>query len=532
MPANGIATCDGTSCGIACSTGFHNCGGLCVSSSSVQSCGQSCGTACPVPANGIATCDGASCGIACTSGFHNCGGQCVSNNSVQTCGTSCTACPVPTLGSATCDGTTCGVNIPTFILNVSPGGIGGATGTVTVSPIGTSCGSGCFTYNQGTSVKITASPTGTATFTAWSADCTGQGAACTLTMSSDHTAVAHFRPNMNMVFVTDGGLVAAQVGSNLANADAFCVSSAKAAFLGGTIWKAWMATTIINASTHIGSSTTGWIRTDGRPFATSTANLLAGKIYYPPRFSETGVDRESQVVMTRAGADGTSPSGTCGDWTSATGAVAFGDSSSTTTSWTLDAFSASCGLPLALYCFENDSGMAAVPAPVAPANARHAFLSTTLWAPGNGVAGADAVCQADATSANLANTSNYRALLTTTVAATDSTRISLSGQPWYRVDGTQLFGAAADIADPASGKMLTSLNLTAAGQYLGPLLVWAGSETAPSSTAMVANCNNWTSSSATLLGFTTIEVDSESWWPFVAPNVSCDTLEHVYCFEK
>src|SRR4029079_3573438 len=129
-----------------------------------------------------ATCDGTSCGIACTSGFHNCGGLCVSNNSVQTCRTSCTGCPVPAIGSATCDGPACGVSIPTFNLNVSPAGVAGATGTVTVSPTGTSCGTCCFTYNQGTSVKITAAATGTATFTAWSGDCTGQGAACTLTM--------------------------------------------------------------------------------------------------------------------------------------------------------------------------------------------------------------------------------------------------------------------------------------------------------------------------------------------------------------
>jgi hypothetical protein len=238
--------------------------------------------------------------------------------------------------------------------------------------------------------------------------------------------------------------------------------------------------------------------------------------------------------MTGAQADGTpAPLGTCGDWTSTTAAVAFGAASSTTTNWTFVGFSSSCGFPLAMYCFENDSGMAAVPAPMAPpANARHAFLSTTLWTPGGGVGSADAVCQADATSANLANPSNYRALLTTTVAATDSTRISLSGQPWYRIDGAQLFGAAADIADPASAKMLTSLNLTAAGQYLGPLSVWAGSETAPSSTAMVANCNNWGSSLATLLGFTSTVVDSLSWWPFVAPNISCNSPEHIYCFEK
>ena len=458
----------------------------------------------------------------------------MSNNSVQSCGNSCTACPVPAVGSATCDGTSCGVSVPTFNLSVSAAGVAGATGTVTVSPMGTSCGTGCFTYNQGTSVKITAAATGTATFTAWSADCTGQGAACTLAMSSDHTAVAHFRPNMNMVFVTSGGFVAGSVGSNLANADAFCVSSANAAFLGGTIWKAWMATTSINASTHIGTSTTGWIRIDGRPFATSTANLLAGQIYYPARFSETGVDMESQAVMTGAQADGTPGSGgTCGDWTSTTATVLFGASSSTTEDWTSDGFSASCGFALSMYCFENDTGMAAVPAPVAPTNARHAFVSTTLWTPGNGVAGADAVCQADATSANLANASNYRALLTTTVAATDSTRISLSGQPWYRLDGAQLFGAAADIADPLSQKMLTGLNLTAAGQYLGGVFIWTGSQTAPSSTSMVANCSNWTSSSATLLGFTGLEIDSFGWWwPGYGPQNPCSSPEHIYCFEK
>jgi hypothetical protein len=417
---------------------------------------------------------------------------------------------------------------------VSAAGAGGATGTVTVSPMGTSCGTGCFTYNQGTSVKITASPTGTATFTAWSADCTGQGAACTLTMSSNHTAVAHFRPNMNMVFVTSGTLVAGQVGSNLATADAFCASSAQAAFLGGTVWKVWMATTSINASTHVGSSTTGWIRTDGRPFATSMANLVAGKIYYPPRFSETGVDRQSVVVMTGALSDGTPfPGGTCGDWTSTTGPVGIGNTSSTTGDWTSEGLlSDSCGGLADFYCFENDGGMAAVPAPVAPANARHAFLSTTLFSPGNGVASADALCQADATSANLANPSNYRAMLTTTVAATDSTRFSLSGQPWYRLDGAQLFGAAADIADPLSQKMLTGLNLTAAGQYLAGV-VWTGSQTAPSSTSMVANCNNWTSSSATLLGFTGLEVDSFGWWwPGYGPQNPCNTPEHIYCFEK
>ena len=140
------------------------------------------------------------------------------------------------------------------------------------------------------------------------------------------------------------------------------------------------------------------------------------------------------------------PDGTCADWTSTTGSFAFGLGTSTTKGWTdQTSFVAtdSCGtITTPVYCFENDTGMAAVSAPVAPAGARHAFLSTTLWTPGGGVGAADAVCQADASAAGLAVPANYRALLTTTVAATDSTRISLTGQPWYRLDGAQLVAAA------------------------------------------------------------------------------------------
>ena len=158
-------------------------------------------------------------------------------------------------------------------------------------------------------MKVTAAPTGGSIFGGWSGDCAGQGAACTLTMSAAHTAVAHFRPNMNIAFVSDGTLVPGTIGSSLATADAFCASSAKAAFLGGTVWKAWLstsaATTNINAATHVGASTTGWIRIDGRPFATSMANLQAGKIYYPLRLTELGNDRSlAYAVMSSTNGDG------------------------------------------------------------------------------------------------------------------------------------------------------------------------------------------------------------------------------------
>ncbi len=537
-PANGSAICDGLQCGFQCTTGFHACSGSCAGNGSVQSCGTSC-TACPVPANGIATCNGTSCGITCNVTFHNCGGLCVSNSSVASCGSSCVACAVPTNGTATCDGTSCGVNIPNFNLTLSTTGIAGATGTLSTSPAGTSCGTGCTGYVPGTSVKITPAAASGSLFGAWEGDCTGQGATCTLTMSSNHAAVAHFRPNKNIMFVSDDKILPSTIGPTLAPADALCAASAQKAFLGGTNWKAWMstssATTNINAATHVGASTTGWIRVDGKPMATSMANLLAGKIYYPPRVSALG--SEALTPATGTDTDGSAvQDGTCADWTATTGSFVVGVPSSTTKGWTnqtLFLVTDPCGtVMMPVYCFENDSGMAAVSAPVAPSGARHAFLSTTLWMPGGGVGAADAVCQGDATAAGLAGPANYRALLTTTVAATDSTRINLTGQPWYRLDGAQLVAVASDLADSGALKQLTSLNVTSAGIYQTELFVWTGSGVSPSSTAMAMNCTNWTSNSSGLTSFFGGANTSFIYWWNDGSFQPCSNSAPLYCFER
>jgi hypothetical protein len=388
---------------------------------------------------------------------------------------------------------------------------------------------------MGTSVRITAAATSGSLFGAWEGDCASQGGTCTLTVSADRTAVAHFRPNKNIVFTTVGTLVPGAIGSSLASADAFCASSAKNALIGGTAWKAWLATTNINAATHVGSSTTGWIRVDGRPFATSMANLLAGQIYYPLSLTELG-NESLNVVATGAQADGAAMAGgTCADWTSLTGAVFTGYTHATTGTWTsltLQLPGDTCGnFPTSIFCFEADAGMAAVSPPVAPANGRHAFLSTTLWTPGGGVAAADAVCQADATAAALANPTNYRALLTTAVPATDSTRISLTGQPWYRLDGAQLVATAADLADPSANKMLTALNFTSSRQYRTEQPTWTGTLVSPSSTDMTMNCANWTTNSTTESAWAGgANITNQYWWHDLGPG--CSAAAMLYCFEK
>lgn len=110
--SNGSATCAGSplACGVRCDLGFHVCGSSCVvnGSTSTNSCGNSC-AACTAPANGSVTCNGRSCVQACNTGYHLCNGACLPNNSVEGCGTaSCTPCRVPANGSPTCNGTSCG----------------------------------------------------------------------------------------------------------------------------------------------------------------------------------------------------------------------------------------------------------------------------------------------------------------------------------------------------------------------------------------------------------------------------------------
>ncbi len=103
----------GSRCGAThqceCASGYHPCNGSCVSNSAITACGSQC-SSCYVPANGSATCDGTSCGISCNPGNHRCAGSCSSNSSVGTCGTACSPCPVPTNGAATCSGTACDIS--------------------------------------------------------------------------------------------------------------------------------------------------------------------------------------------------------------------------------------------------------------------------------------------------------------------------------------------------------------------------------------------------------------------------------------
>ena len=75
-----------------------------------------------------------------------------------------------------------------YTLNVSIAG----NGTVTSSPTGISCPSACTNnYSNGTSVMLTATPAGGATFNGWGGACSGNGS-CLVTMNSIESVTAMF----------------------------------------------------------------------------------------------------------------------------------------------------------------------------------------------------------------------------------------------------------------------------------------------------------------------------------------------------
>ena len=437
---------------------------------------------------------------------------------------------------------------PMLALTVASARVAGGNGSVTVAPEGTSCGSGCFLYRPGESVMLKAVPTSPSLFSGWSTDCQGQvTTSCTLVMSSKRMAVAHFRPNMNLMFVTSGRIAPGSIGANLAGGDAFCAKSARDAYLGGTNWRAWLstspATTNINAATHIGATTSGWLRIDGKPFAASMAALLAGAIFYPPRITELGTDKsETYFVISATKHDGTahdnsSPGTNCADWTSAVGSPLGGDLRSTTVNWTNGtSVTNACGSSQSIYCFENDPEMVPIPLPSVPSNGRRAFLSSTLWAPGGGVESADAVCQSDAAAAQLPNSLDYRALLATMVPATDSSRINLGGAPWFRLDGAQIVESATDLASSGAAKVLTTINVTSRKTYSDYFAVWTGSGNSPGTGTARENCGNWQSADALSMGWighvlTTGTYNTQQLFWANGKN-TCDLAAPIYCFQK
>ena len=327
--------------------------------------------------------------------------------------------------------------------------------------------------------------------------------------------------DVNVAFVTSTVQAPTSLGG-VAGADAVCNGLAEAAGLPGT-YLAWLPTSAETVPVRLAAAR-GWVRRDGRPVADTIAELLAGG-WYPIDIDEAGAIVRSSiapgsVVATATHRDGSADASDCAGYTPAgtgqsviTGLADFGRGM-----W-LDATSASCDTPMRLYCFGIDHTR---PVVAAAPGSRRAFVSSAAFVNSTGLAGADALCQGDATAANLMGT--FRALLAD-VGTTAISRFATTGAPWARVDGVLLASTPAAFAAAIT---LAPLELSADGVHVASSTVTTGapSPSAPGSTA--STCAGWTSSGT---GETRTISPTGSAALFADLTTTCVVADRVYCLE-
>jgi hypothetical protein len=222
------------------------------------------------------------------------------------------------------------------------------------------------------------------------------------------------------------------------------------------------------------------------------------------------------------------PGQTCADWTSSTSTDTFIGNELGTEGDLFSYTEGSCGQPFRLVCLQT-SQVAAVS--VVKATGRHAFLSSA-FAPGGGLAAADARCQADATSASLPGT--YLALLATSTASAAS-RFDVTGPAWVRPDGVPVFAQASDLT---ALTMVAPPCVDATGTFWTfDAPVWTGGSAVSTAGSLATTCQDWASSASTDMGSTGLsgfmQVNGVTWFR-ANGSVACSTtgLAHLVCLEK
>ena len=206
---------------------------------------------------------GINCGPTCQASFNH--GASVTLTATPAAGSTFTGWSGACSGTGACNlmmnanrAVTATFALITRTLTVTKAGTG--TGTVTSSPTGINCGATCqASFNNGTSVTLTATPAAGSTFTGWSGACSGTGA-CNVTMSANRAVTATFTITRTLT-VAKAGTGVGTVTSSPAGIN--CGPACSASFVTGTAVR-------LTATPAAGSTFTGW---SGACSGTGACNL-------------------------------------------------------------------------------------------------------------------------------------------------------------------------------------------------------------------------------------------------------------------
>lgn len=351
----------------------------------------------------------------------------------------------------------------------------------------------------------------------------------------------------------------AQSETGLRAADSICAGSALKGGLTGN-FVAWMSDANDDAYCRIqglgGKRATScaqsvlpaaagpWVRADGLPLVATLADLLAGKLVYPPRVDESGRLLPFGLYYTgtdESGARYTGGTTNCNEWTS----DGFGNVSAPigftlgTVAWWTDLLRDSCDAPYHLLCFEIGTGTGP-PVPDWRQNGKLAFVTSSTgtanlssWPHAGGqqgLAAGDAICD------HLAEASGHTGSAFKAWLSDDSHQAldRFTGQgPWVRTDGALFASSIADLrSDQNSTSLSTALSVDELGTVASPSRgVWTG--TPLSTGAWVSSCANWTQSSNSLRGLAGDSgLASLLWSGGLGTDSTCDSSLRLYCFEQ
>ena len=328
----------------------------------------------------------------------------------------------------------------------------------------------------------------------------------------DATADAPIEGNLMFVSSTT---VAMSSLDGLADADAFCNNLATGSPTGRFV--AWFSTPSINAVSRLGTST-GWVRVDGRPFASSSA---IGPVLYPPRLDELGheVTDDAPVFTGTDSAGRDLPGSDCNGLDRGITTTAYGFYDAGNSDWTDYAQDRGCDSIGHLYCFETGKQMPiAIPVPTGPL----VFVTSTVFPPGASIGALDHECAIEG--AAISPTRTFIALVAGVNRAAKD-RVTSTG-PWYRPDG--IVGFDVDWTQRSPIVVTTSMTYANDG-YTGDVMTGADDVSTPG-TAMTT-CEDWTSTGPSDI----MEVGNASRSnaeAFDGGTTPCTSSRRAYCIEN